>query len=169
MPSVAFFRNLNQGQRTSPSSAALLAAFDDCGATGLAVYRSNGTVIFDADDPRRCAETVAGLLGARSPWSDVAFVRSADWIVGLANRLTARPPGALERTEVSFFDESISLNGLPVTGVRSTIVAGGPGYAITINDLPKTSQATPSIERLIAGPVTSRGVSTLIGLAGRLG
>ena len=168
MKSVAFFRNLNQGQAASPTSAALLAAFADAGATELSAYRSNGTVIFDADAPQRCAEAAAELLGARSSWSDVAFVRSSAWIAELAGELTTRPPGPLERTEVSFFDESIPLDDLPFGGIRSTVVAGGLGYAVTVNELPRTSQATPTLERLIGSPVTSRGASTIIGLARRL-
>lgn len=168
MPSIAFFRNLNQGQRTSPSSAALRAAFEERGATGFATHRSNGTVVFEADDPQRCADTVVDLLHARSPWRDVAFVRSGDAIVELADRLTTRVPGPLDRAEVAFFSETFVLDRLPLAGVRSTIVAGGPGYAIVVNDLPKTSQATPSIERILGSPVTSRGASTLIGLASRL-
>ncbi|MEO6114928.1 MAG: hypothetical protein ABIP33_00965 [Pseudolysinimonas sp.] len=168
MLSVAFFRNLNQGQRGSPSRDILLAAFVEAGATELSPYRSNGTVIFDAADPELCAENVATLLASRSPWNDTVFVRGGDWIVEFASELVARPPGLPARTEISFFDESFVVPGLPLAGVRSTIVAGGPGYAVTVNDVPTEGHATPSLEQLDTGPVTSRSLGTLIGLAGRL-
>lgn len=168
MLSVAFFRNLNQGQRASPTSAVLFAAFEQAGASNVAGYRGNGTVIFDAEHPKQCAETVAGMLSARSPWSDDVFVRQADWVAQLGGALAARSPEPASRTEISFFDESFVLEGLPLAGVRSTIVEGGPGYAITVNDLDKEGHATPSIERLLGAPVTSRSLGTLVGVAGRL-
>lgn len=168
MLSVAFFRNLNHGQRASPSRTVLLAAFDKAGATEVSPFRGNGTVTFEADDPKRCAEVVAALLAASSPWSDKVFVRDADWIAEFGSELAARPPGLPARTEISFFDEAFTVAGLPLAGIRSTVVAGGPGYAITVNDVTTEGHATPTLERLAAGPVTSRSLGTIVGLAGRL-
>ena len=168
MLSVAFFRNLNQGQRASPSRDVLLAAFAEAGATDVAPYRSNGTVIFAAEHPTSCANAVATLLAERSPWSDTVFARSAAWVAEFGGGLAAAPPGPPTRTEISFFDESMVLDGLPIVGARHTTVAGGSGYAITVNDRATEGHATSSLERLLGGPVTSRSLGTLIGLAERL-
>ncbi|HWR85528.1 MAG TPA: hypothetical protein VN200_06005 [Rhodoglobus sp.] len=45
---VAFFRNVNQGQRGHPATAELVSAFGDVEAVP---FRSNGTLVFDAHDP----------------------------------------------------------------------------------------------------------------------
>ncbi len=52
---VAFFRNLNLGQRrsNSPTSGVLVEAFTTAGATWVANFQTNGTVVFDAANAPR--------------------------------------------------------------------------------------------------------------------
>ncbi|MEO6942062.1 MAG: hypothetical protein ABI238_01115 [Terrimesophilobacter sp.] len=59
MRSVAFFRNLNQGQRGCPTSATLDGAFAAAGASGIDLFQSDGTVVFSAHDPVICVEVAA--------------------------------------------------------------------------------------------------------------
>ncbi|HEY1529994.1 MAG TPA: DUF1697 domain-containing protein [Galbitalea sp.] len=64
---IAFFRNLNQGQRNSPITSQLVDAFTASGATAVRAFQTNGTVIFDAADPTAAVhavvERVAGVSG----------------------------------------------------------------------------------------------------------
>ncbi|MCW3493121.1 DUF1697 domain-containing protein [Microbacterium sp. SSM24] len=48
---VAFFRNVNQGQRGHPTTADLLGALADAGFTEAVTFQSNGTVVFSDAAP----------------------------------------------------------------------------------------------------------------------
>jgi uncharacterized protein (DUF1697 family) len=166
--SVAFFRNLNQGQRNSPSTSQLIAAFEGIGARSVVPFQSNGTVVFDAPDPQECTNAAVERLAADSRWDDVAFVRDRDWLAAL---LATQPTGEPEsgRTELSLFDPTCSLaGGLPLRGTRCTVVSYGPGFAITVNERDRESNATATLERALGTPVTSRGMPTLSRLVERL-
>ncbi len=161
MTSVAFFRNLNQGQRSSPSTAQLLEAFSASGALEMRPVRSNGTVVFDAAEPEECLAGVVAQLHATSAWGDVAFVRDAGWLAERATQL--REFATPQLVELSLFDDGVaSLAGLPLRGKGCEVVLSASGYAITVNDAPGTSQATPTLERALATPVTSRSASTVL-------
>lgn len=169
MLSVAFFRNLNQGQRGSPSSAVLERAFAKAGATEVALFQSNGTVVFTAEDPSSCVQNAATAVHAASEWQDAVFVRSVGWLVGLVRELDLDVP-ASANTELSLFDESVALAvNLPVPGRRCTIIRGGAGYAVCVNDRDRGSNGTPTIERMLNTRVTSRGLPTLRRLVDRWG
>ena len=169
MLSVAFFRNLNQGQKASPSSTQLLEAFVMAGAQDVTLFQSNGTVIFDAPDPDACTQAAVDRLAATSPWNDVAFARSAEWLIAFMAGLRSDDP-AFARSELSLFEASVSpVDRLPLAGNRCTVVSGGPGFALTENELDKESNATPTLERALGVAVTSRGLPTLSRLVERLG
>ena len=169
MLSVAFFRNLNQGQRGSPSSVQLVEAFELAGAREVIPFQSNGTVLFDAADPDACARAVIDRLATASPWSDVAFVRSTEWLSAFVLE-PATDASTFARAELSLFDESVSpVDSLPLVGKRCTVVSGGRGFAVTENDRDNESNATPTLERALGVAVTSRGLLTLSRLVERLG
>ncbi|MGL4256325.1 MAG: hypothetical protein ACRCSL_08325 [Microbacterium sp.] len=65
---MAFFRNVNQGQRGHPSTADLLAAFTDAGFPDAVPFQSNGTVIFRSGAP----------AGAPAPAGVPAPARASD-------------------------------------------------------------------------------------------
>ena len=168
MLTVAFFRNLNQGQRNSPSSAQLIAAFGLVGVPDAVPFQNNGTVLFDAPDPVACTRAVVERLAATSPWSDVALVRNAEWLIAFMAGLRI-DASTFRRTELSLFDESSSPSDkLPLTGKGCTVVSGGPGFAVTRNDRDRESNATPTLERALGVAVTSRGLPTLSRLVERL-
>jgi hypothetical protein len=168
MTSVAFFRNLNQGQQGSPTTSQLVDAFRARGALDVRPVRSNGTVCFDDADPESCLRVVVDLLGEVCGWSDVAFVRNGEWLAARAEELASHALPA--QVELSLFDAELELtSALPLRGKGCAVVAAGAGYAITINDAPGTSQGTPTLERALTTPVTSRSATTIRLLLDHLG
>ncbi|MBB5632576.1 hypothetical protein BKA04_000799 [Cryobacterium mesophilum] len=168
MLSVAFFRNLNQGQRRSPSSVILERAFVNEGATDVLLVQGNGTVVFSAEDVAVCIRDAAMTVRAASDWDDVVFVRPVDWLAELVRGLDSDVPISAN-TELSLFDEAVAVAGsIPLPGRRCTIIRGGPGYAVCLNDRERESNGTPTLERMLDVRVTSRGLPTLRRLIRRL-
>jgi uncharacterized protein (DUF1697 family) len=164
---VAFFRNLNHGQRGSPTRAQLLDAFAAAGAADVTSVRVNGTVVFASTSPARTRDLACSWLIRHSDWSDIAPVRPARWVLDLADELVAVPGNA----EVAFFDGRRdfpeTLPWRPERG-RLTVVRADRRHAIAVNDEPRTSYATPVLERLLGVRVTSRGAATVLAVAARL-
>lgn len=167
---MAFFRNMNLGQRRSPTRAQLLHAFAEAGASGTESFRSNGTVVFIAREPARTARRVVSALTEVCGYADAVMVRPERWVRGLADQLAADAldPGA---TEVSVFDGHGAfprpLPWTPEPG-RVTVLRADARHAVSVNAKPRTSVATPVLERLLAVPVTSRGLSTILRLGRRI-
>lgn len=165
---VAFFRNLNLGQRGSPTTQQVLDAFAEAGAGDVTSVRVNGTVVFASSSPARVRDEVCSLLVLRTDWCDVAPVRSARWVHDLADHLADVDGNA----EVAFYDGRHDfpepLPWRPSAG-RLTVVHADRRHAIAVNDEPRTSYATPELERLLGLRVTSRGAATVLTVADRLG
>ena len=102
----------------------------------------------------------------------MAFVRSTEWLLEFMLEFMAElrsDEAVFGRSELSLFDESVSpADSLPLTGNRCTVVSGGPGFAVTENQRANESNATPTLERALGIPVTSRGLPTLSRLVARL-
>jgi hypothetical protein len=163
MMSVAFFRNLNQGQRGSPSSAALATALRAAGAGTVTLVRGNGTAVFDAADPLAAADLAARDL---APWRDRVFVRDGGWLRQLVGGID---DASDSRRELTLFDDVDPGLAIPARGVGCTIVATGVGYALVENDGERRSNGTPTVERLLGTPATSRGLPTLRKVVSLLG
>jgi hypothetical protein len=163
---VAFFRNLNHGQRGSPTRDQLLAAFAAAHATEVTPYHVNGTVIFRASEPTRVVDLVRAML-SEAGWSDIAPVRRATWVRNLVDQVHEVGNDA----EVSFYDSQRDfpepLPWRPGSG-RVTVVQADRLHAVSMNDEPRTSYATPALEALLGIKVTSRALSTMRKLAERL-
>ena len=88
---VAFFRNMNLGQRRShsPTSAELIGAFAGAGASTARNVQSNGTVVFDGPRPRALARDVVQRLGPVCGYTDAVMVRPRSWVLALAEELLA--------------------------------------------------------------------------------
>lgn len=71
--SVAFFRNLNLGQRRNPTRVQLTDAFAALGATAVLSFRTNGTVVFAARADSRHAVSVNA--AARTSYATPALER----------------------------------------------------------------------------------------------
>jgi hypothetical protein len=169
--SVAFFRNLNLGQRRShsPTRPELLDAFAGAGATSAANFQVNGTIIFTFDgrvdeDGQALAEEAVRLLTPVCGYDDTVIVRPARWILDL--ELDTGP-----MAEVSFFDGPDPFpEQLPwvVPGAGLTVVRADSRHAICLDDVERTSGATWALERRLDVSVTSRGVPTMQRLQQRL-
>lgn len=161
MLALAFFRNLNLGQAGTPRSRDLVEMFHAGGAEVARSIRTNGTVALRADDPRRVVGAVRDTLAARSAWDDVVVVRDESWCLALGERLAGCPP----TTEVACYDADSDfphpLPWRPELG-RLTVEHADRCHAICVNDVPRTSYATPTLERLLDLPVTSRGAETVL-------
>lgn len=167
--SVAFFRNLNLGQRRSrsPTRPELLDAFTRAGATNPASFQVNGTVIFEAAgaDPQALANRAVELLTPVCGYDDVVVVRPVDWVLALG--LEDIP----ENAEVSLFDGPDRFpETLPWVAPKGglTVVRADALHAVSVNDLERTGGGTAVLEKRLGVPVTSRGVPTMRRLQARL-
>ncbi|WP_151081413.1 hypothetical protein [Nocardioides cynanchi] len=164
---VAFFRNLNHGQRGSPTRDQLLEAFAAAHATEVTPFQSNGTVIFRAAEPTRVVDLARASLGVSAGWSDIAPVRRASWVRDLVDHVGE----VADNAEISFYDDHRDFpEPLPwrPEGGRVTVVQADRLHAVSTNDEPRTSYATPTLEALLGIGVTSRGLATMQKLAERL-
>ncbi len=165
--SVAFFRNLNLGQRRShsPTRPELLDAFERAGATSAINFQVNGTIIVEhAGDAQALADEAVRLLTPVCGYDDAVIARPARWVLGL--ELDTGP-----HAEVSFFDGPDPFpETLPwdVPGAGLTVVRADALHAVCLNDIERTSGATYALERRLGMPVTSRGVPTMLRLQARL-
>jgi hypothetical protein len=164
---VAFFRNLNLGQRRSrsPTRPELLHAFERAGATDALNFQVNGTIVFQTDqDAQALAEEAVRLLTPVCGYDDAVIVRPVPWILDL----DLADIGA--NAEVSLFDGPDQFpEPLPwVAGTGVTVVRADHLHAVCANDVERTSGGTWTLERLLGMPVTSRGVSTMLRLQARL-
>jgi hypothetical protein len=164
---VAFFRNLNLGQRGSPTRDQLLAAFAAAGAADVSSFQVNGTVVFGSSAPVRVVAAACSQVSRQTGWDDIAPVRPARWVLDLVD--ATRDVG--DHAEVSFYDLRSDFPASPPwrpESGRVTVVRADRRHAVSVDDLPRTSYATPALESLLGLRVTSRGLSTIQRLAERL-
>jgi hypothetical protein len=162
--SVAFFRNLNLGQGSSPTRTQLVEAFTRAGATSVLSFQVNGTVAFDAPSPQIGGEVVDRLTPVCG-YADAVLVRPLAWLRDL--ELDGFPDGA----EISLYDgPPVFPEPLPWLPPRGdlAVVRADALHAVSVNDLPGSSNATPVLERRLGVPVTSRGLPTVLRLLARL-
>lgn len=170
MRCVAFLRNVNQGQRGHPSTTDILAAFADGGCPGAVPFQSNGTILFEADDPAAVTETVVASIAARTGLDRDAFWIALDDLVEVIDmhatvpdprrhEFTLHGGGTIDPTAPDVIREAAHR--------RCEIVDSGPGWTLTRNEREGEGNATPVIERLTGGRATSRGLPTLIRLGAR--
>ena len=92
MRCVALMRNVNQGQRGHPSTAAILAGFADIGCPDAKTFQSDATTLFDTRSP----DTVPPGLRLRSNeggWSCETTVVAPS----AGQLITCSAPGGLYR------------------------------------------------------------------------
>jgi uncharacterized protein (DUF1697 family) len=172
MRCVAFMRNVNQGQRGHPSTADIVAGFADAGCPGVRTFQSNGTVLFDSDEPAESVESAAEAIAARSGHDrDILWIPLAE-LAAIVDQHGATPDPrrhefTLHRggTVDAHAPDAISLTAQ----ARCSIVDAGPGWALVRNDIDGQGNATPVLERLTGDRATSRGLPTLVRLIARFG
>jgi hypothetical protein len=170
MRCVAFLRNVNQGQRGHPATSDITAAFADAGCPDAVTFQSNGTVLFDSEDPGAVADAVAVSIVARTgldrdcfwiPFAVLVEVVDAHGAAPEPRRyeFTLHRGGSIEPADPEVQQEAALR--------RCRIVDAGPFWALTRNDREGEGNATPVIERLTGGRASSRGLPTLVRLVDR--
>ncbi len=167
---VALLRNVNQGQRGHPSTADIRAGFADAGCRDIELFQSNGTVLFDADDPVEAAERASAEIASRSGHERAVFCIELGSLADVVARHS--DAGHLRRYEFTLHSGGhLDLEAADVrkeTGLhRCEIVDSGLGWAVVCNRIDGEGHATPVIESLTGAPATSRGMPTLARLIGR--
>lgn len=169
---VALLRNVNQGQRGNPSTADIRAAFEDAGCRNVELFQSNGTVVFDADDPVEAAERASAAIAARSGLEREVFSIALASLVEAVERYS-------DATDIRRYEFTLHggahLDPMAADVRTETdrhcceIVDAGPGWAIICNRVDGEGHATPVLETLTGGPATSRGLPTVMRLISRFG
>ena len=161
MRCVAFMRNVNQGERGHPSTADIVAGFADAGCPDVQTFQSNGTILFDSDEP---GEVVAGAeeaIAARSGHErDILWIALADLVAIIGEHGAAHESRGYEftlhrgGTVDTQAPDAISI----MTRARCEIVDAGPGWALVRNDVDGQGNATPVLERLTGDRATRRRI-----------
>jgi uncharacterized protein (DUF1697 family) len=170
MRCVAFLRNVNQGQRGHPSTADIMAAFEDAGCGDAVAFQSNGTIVFEAGHPAAVTETVMASIAARSgvdreafwiPLEDLAAVVDAHGSVPdpRQHEFTLHGGGTIDAADADVANEAAHR--------RCVIVDSGRGWTLIRNEREGEGNATPVVERISGGRATSRGLPTLLRLVDR--
>ncbi len=134
------------------------------GATSVLSFQVNGTVAFDAPSPAIGVEVVE-LLRPVCGYADAVLVRPLAWLSAL------EPDGFPDGAALSFYDgPPVFPEPLPWLPPRGdlAVVRADARHAVSVNDLPGRSSATPVLERRLGVPVTSRGPPTVLRLLERL-
>ena len=175
MKVVAFYRNVNLGQRGSPTRAELEGALAEAGASHPQSFQTNGTAVFEAGSLReaRAIEARAGAImraacGLKEPAFTIEFEPLA--------RLVAEAPfaGAGEATELAatfMADESLARLSAPFASPQGdvAVIRVTPFVALSVCRRQGTGPGypTPFFEKLLGAPVTTRGWGTIERLAAR--
>ncbi|WP_220339825.1 DUF1697 domain-containing protein [Microbacterium ureisolvens] len=169
---VAFMRNVNQRQRGHPSTADIVAGFADAGCPEVQTFQSNGTILFDSDEPAEVVASATEAIAARSGHErDILWISLADLVAVVDEHGETPDPRRHEITlhRAGTVDaetpDAISL----MTRAGCSIVDAGPGWAVVRNDVDGQGNATPVLERLTGDRATSRGLLTLRRLVARFG
>ena len=175
---VAFFRNLNLGQRLAPSREGLELAFLEAGAASARSFQTNGTVVFNARSFKtglKVARFACEHLEQGSGFSEPVFVRSWDYLASLVQRqpFATDEDSAVHAYAVTFLHPEADLGiELPAATARGDVrvveyteaeilcasyktganLAGSPNvFAERLFGLPATTRVWSTIERLVLG------------------
>lgn len=177
MKFVAFLRNVNLGQRHSPTRAQLEAAYLQAGAGAAASIMSNGTVVFTAaggPEARAISERARVILGTVCGMREPIFVSG----LGRLARLAAEAPFATAAAEgaaapcISFFTPTPRPRlTLPLSSPNGDCVvfrlSAGLALSLTRTVRGKTGYPTPVLEHALRRPVTTRAWATLLRVIAR--
>ena len=167
---VAFLRNVTLARGAHPTPAPLGAAARAAGSHPATPFQSNGTVVFEADDPAPVADTVFATVAERT-----GLERDVFWIpLDTIDEVVAAHAASVEPRGVEFtlhrggtIDPSAAAVRDETARNRCAIVDSGPGWALVRNDVAGEGHATPTVERITGGHASSRGFPTLVRLVAR--
>lgn len=165
---VVFYRNMNLGHRGSPDRATLETVLSAAGGRGVTSFQTNGTVLFEADDPLGVVRGAAAGLETAAGYAGTAMVRSLESLVEV---LGAEPfRGYVDertyRTTFTFFDGGKSPETtLPWTNARGDVdvvdLREGLVLAVVRKAGATVGNPTAEVERLTGAPATTRTSGTV--------
>jgi len=173
---VAFFRNVNLGQKGCPNKTGFEAAFTGCGAKWAQSFLTNGTLVFAAPSDaaaRRILRAARASLAASCGLEEPVFLRRLEQMA----RLVAGDPFAkvdrrgVYRFCVSFFDGKVTPRGLPRSSNRGDVevvrLTGGELLSIVRKIGSGPGSPTLLLEQSLGRPATTRVWNTLVRLVAR--
>ncbi|MEU9069485.1 DUF1697 domain-containing protein [Streptomyces sp. NPDC048109] len=174
---VVFYRSMNLGHAGSPDRATLEGALSAAGARGVKSFQTNGTVLFDTDDPLGVVAEAAKTLESAAGYTEPALVRGLDLLVDVldSDPFDGHEDSRTYRKTFTFFDggRTVELK-LPWTNTKDDvdIVELRDGLALSLIRKEKSNAGSPTaeIERMFGVPATTRTLGTierLVKAAGR--
>jgi uncharacterized protein (DUF1697 family) len=176
---VALYRNVNLGQRTSPTGPQFIEAFTAAGACEVETFMTNGTIVYTADSLARARAiplAVAPVLHKLTRLTEPAFVRS---LAQLTKLVATNPFAGRDLTgvyECCFTPLPDRLAArlkprLPLVSTRGDCevfaVIGADALGLTRQVNGKAGYPTKLIETLFDQPVTTRNWNTIVRLIRR--
>lgn len=138
-------------------------AFAAAGGTEVALFQSNGTVVFRGVDPQRMLDDALGMLAALG-FDREGFVLSLPAFADIAAAHAGAPD--VSRREVTLHGGGV-IDTADEAAVREAarrrcrMLDAGGGWVVTVDDRERESNATPTVERLTGGRATSRSMATV--------
>ncbi|MFE7845694.1 DUF1697 domain-containing protein [Microbacterium sp. NPDC057407] len=164
MQSVVFFRNVNQGQRGHPAAVDLRGALADCGFAEATPFQSNGTVVVRGVVAPDALGDIESALAGRTGLLREVFALPLAQAIEIVEAHGDTPDAS--RRELTLYggdalDPEDAATAREAAHRRCRLIASGVGWAVSVNERERESNATPVIERLTGTPATSRGFPTL--------
>jgi hypothetical protein len=163
-------RNVNQGQRGHPSTGDIRAGFADAGCPDVRTFQSNGTIVFDSDEPAETVADAAEAIAIRSGQErDILWIPIADLVSIVDEHEGSDEP---QRCEVTLHRGGTLTTQDPevrslARRYRCAITGAGEGWALVRNDIDGQGNATPLLEFLTREEASSRGLPTIQRLVAR--
>ena len=164
MSYVALFRNLNLGHPGSPSGAVLVDAFG--GSASATNFQTNGTVVFETDDPSMAAERARVRLDAAG-FDQHFVVRALSDIAAIVSETPVVDPAEnIYRLMVSFYDIGVRPQiPVPLRSQDDLVevrrVYDTHAWSACWKPKNTAGNVTGFLESLLETPVTTRTAATL--------
>jgi len=169
---VAFFRNIYLGRPGNPTTAELVAAFDDAGAQRTRSFLATGNILFDAANKPNAFtinSKVSSALKSLCNFSEPAFIRTVPYLTNLVtqNPFGIAPTDNVYERCVSFLPEGRlpPLPKLPIASSRQDVeiflATDSEVFSITRMIGGKSGNAGSLLDRLKVTPTTVRNWNTI--------
>jgi len=179
MKFVAFLRNVNLGQRGSPTRPQFESTFLPAGAETATSLLSNGTLVFTIPDGSLASKTAAragAILRESCGWRERIFVRGCRQLAQLVegDPFAEFAGVAVAERAITFFEpqDSVAVTA-PIESVRKDCLVfridAGEAFSITRIVAGKTGYPTPVLESALKSPVTTRSWGTILRLVAKHG
>ncbi|WP_183643749.1 DUF1697 domain-containing protein [Neomicrococcus lactis] len=164
MKYVALFRNLNLGQKGSPSSGELLDAFG--GPEVATNFQTNGTVVFETTDLESTKNLVKTRLAESGYLQSFSVLTLEEMAEFAAQAPQVDPAGNVYRVMASFFDAPEEPQiALPLRSKNNLVevrsISRNHAWSLTWKPNSSVGNVTGLLEEHLGVPVTSRTASTV--------